>query len=207
MVFGGGIALAQNLCTEECRDSEAKADRANLGLAAMALGAFLTPIGWYMFSRNISTTIHQDELREPRVAVAGTRNGAVTRHRSEPPQAGLVEVLREAWPRVADKTGLTESELTQEPSAVAPGASTQPSAIAPSANAPLLVETVPERHQETPNDADAPHVSASATVPANASAVAPRVHARHKQRRAKRAASRRRLQRKAAKRGDSDLVE
>ena len=25
---------------------------------------------------------------------------------------GLVEVLREAWPRVADKTGLTESELT-----------------------------------------------------------------------------------------------
>ena len=26
---------------------------------------------------------------------------------------GLVEVLREAWPRVADKTGLTESELTQ----------------------------------------------------------------------------------------------
>ena len=26
---------------------------------------------------------------------------------------GLVEVLRDAWPRVADKTGLTESELTQ----------------------------------------------------------------------------------------------
>jgi len=26
---------------------------------------------------------------------------------------GLVEVLREAWPTVADKTGLTESELTQ----------------------------------------------------------------------------------------------
>ena len=94
-----------------------------------------------------------------------------------------------------------------QPSAVAPGASTQPSAIAPSANTSLLVATVPERHQETPNDADAPHVSASATVPPNASAVAPRVHARHKQRRAKRAASRRRLQRKAAKRGDSDLVE
>jgi hypothetical protein len=77
MVLGGSVAVARNLCTEECQDSEAKANRANLGLAAMALGTLLTPIGWYMFGHNISTTIHQDELREPRVAVAGTRNGAV----------------------------------------------------------------------------------------------------------------------------------
>jgi hypothetical protein len=102
------------------------------------------------------------------------------------------------------------SEVTQE---IAEGASMQSAAIGPSANASLLVETVPEQQQEASIDVDAPHVSESATVPAgafvpaNASAATPRVCAQHKQRRAKRAASGRRLRRKTAKRGDSGLVE
>ena len=216
---------------------------------------------------------------------------------------GLVEVLREAWPTVADKTGLTESELThaealgeqlsrgvalqnspieqlkklaelrdraftvlvraygqvrhalqylrrenndaeryapslyggrrsRKPKALAVAvtqnadaqtaavelrASTQSAAIAPSANALLPVETVPERQQEASNDVQAPHVpastfepanasagtphaSASVSAPAKASAAAPQVRSPRKQRCAKRAVTRWRLQRKAAKR-------
>ena len=79
----------------------------------------------------------------------------------------------------------------------------QSAAIAPSANALLPVETVPERQQEASIDVDAPHVSASTSAPANASAGDPRVRARRKQRRAKRTAIRWRLQRKAAKRRDA----
>jgi len=171
---------------------------------------------------------------------------------------GLVEVLREAWPTVAHKTGLTESELTQaealgeqlsrgvalqnapieelkqlaelrdraftvfvraygqvrhalqylrrekndaeryapslygrrrsrkpkalavavtqkadaQATAIEQGVSAQSAAIAPSANASLPVEQVPQRQQEASIDVDASHVSASASVPAKASAPA-----------------------------------
>jgi len=125
------------------------------------------------------------------------------RRRSRNPKALAVAVTQKADARAT---------------AVEQGASTQSAAIAPSANALLPVETVPEQQQEASRDVDAPQVSAIApvhenasalvaanaiaSVPSNANEAAPQLRARRKQRRAKRAAIRRRLQQKNAKHRD-----